>query len=381
MKRKSSRGNPWHDAKGKFCHGPEAKVDTWGNPISDEQRQEWVKHSEKDDYSQQTTKRFAVQIDLQDDTITKSFAKSDIYKKTSEITAIQVTKRQQIDTVLKSGLLETNNVAEVGDYIVTNPDGEQYIVKKENFTKKYTETEKSRLVNGKKQIVFTPKGKIRAFQNNTGKKVKIIAPWGEEQYGEENCYFAAPCDESGNIGTDRYIIGKEEFDNTYKSQRNEELKEKYNLSYKISDNNVHYGLKGDATSHYIRCGGFDKNKIEPIKNRNGVPISDKPLGGVWLSASNVKFGWNEWVEREGMTGWNDKPTHVIVNGARIIHIYDVETIEKLPKTEHGGIDFEKVSKDFDGIELHLSESKCGVMQKLYGWDCDSTLIFNPNVFY
>ena len=44
--RRSSRGNPWHDARGRFCHGPEAKVDTWGNPISDEQRREAVSYCE-----------------------------------------------------------------------------------------------------------------------------------------------------------------------------------------------------------------------------------------------------------------------------------------------------------------------------------------------
>ena len=56
MKRKSSRGNPWHDANGRFCHGPEASVDTWGNPISEEQRQEAVKKSEKEvnDYEQRS---------------------------------------------------------------------------------------------------------------------------------------------------------------------------------------------------------------------------------------------------------------------------------------------------------------------------------------
>lgn len=45
--RKSSRGNPWHDARGRFCHGPSAKTDTWGNPISKEQRGESVLSSEK----------------------------------------------------------------------------------------------------------------------------------------------------------------------------------------------------------------------------------------------------------------------------------------------------------------------------------------------
>lgn len=46
MQRKSSRGNPWHDRLGRFCHGPESDTDTWGNPISDEQRQESVLASE-----------------------------------------------------------------------------------------------------------------------------------------------------------------------------------------------------------------------------------------------------------------------------------------------------------------------------------------------
>lgn len=47
--RKSSKGNPWHDAKGRFCHGPEARTDTWGNPITEEQREEAVLKSEKSD--------------------------------------------------------------------------------------------------------------------------------------------------------------------------------------------------------------------------------------------------------------------------------------------------------------------------------------------
>lgn len=57
--KKSSRGNPWHDAMGRFCHGPEARVDTWGKPISDKQRQEAVIISEKtkEEYQIQTQQR------------------------------------------------------------------------------------------------------------------------------------------------------------------------------------------------------------------------------------------------------------------------------------------------------------------------------------
>jgi len=59
--RKSSRGNPWHDAKGRFCHGPTATTDTWGNEISDEQRQEAAKFSEKSEheYTARTNARIA----------------------------------------------------------------------------------------------------------------------------------------------------------------------------------------------------------------------------------------------------------------------------------------------------------------------------------
>ena len=63
--RKSSRGNPWHDSLGRFCHGPTATVDTWGNEITDEQREESVCKSElnKDQYEVRSLVRQGVNID------------------------------------------------------------------------------------------------------------------------------------------------------------------------------------------------------------------------------------------------------------------------------------------------------------------------------
>ena len=54
--RRSSRGNPWHDSKGRFCHGPTAEIDTFGNRITDEQRQEAVSSSERtsEEYAERT---------------------------------------------------------------------------------------------------------------------------------------------------------------------------------------------------------------------------------------------------------------------------------------------------------------------------------------
>ena len=44
-----------------------------------------------------------------------------------------------------------------------------------------------------------------------------------------------------------------------------------------------------------------------------------------------------------------------------------------------GIDFESLSKSYDAIELHLSDSEDNLYMMLYGWDCDSILIMNPDV--
>lgn len=48
------------------------------------------------------------------------------------------------------------------------------------------------------------------------------------------------------------------------------------------------------------------------------------------------------------------------------------------------IDFEALMKDYDAIEVHLSEeSSCkysdSLYWKMYTWDCDSILIMNPDI--
>ena len=65
MKRRSSRGNPWHDRLGRFCHGPYAEIDTNGNPITDEQRKEATTSSEKDkqEYHERSVRRAGIRYD------------------------------------------------------------------------------------------------------------------------------------------------------------------------------------------------------------------------------------------------------------------------------------------------------------------------------
>ncbi len=156
-------------------------------------------------------------VDLNTEEMTVKFLRASMYAKSAWITAVKVESETQVDTILKSGKVETTNKAEVGDYIVRNPDGERYVVKPENFKYEKAGSVKKFIDNGVEvyEDVYIPKGRIKAFRNDTEDEVEVVAPWGETQYGDIDCWFAAVCDNNGEIQEDRYIIGGNEFLNTY----------------------------------------------------------------------------------------------------------------------------------------------------------------------
>lgn len=74
------------------------------------------------------------------------------------------------------------------------------------------------------------------------------------------------------------------------------------------------------------------------------------------------------------------------NGAKILVINNIKLLDKLPQNEENHIvnklfvtlDFEKLSRQYDAIEVLISEDN-RLYELLYGWDCDSILVMNPNV--
>lgn len=52
---------------------------------------------------------------------------------------------------------------------------------------------------------------VKIAKNPTGSKIEIVAPWGEKQYGDSDCYIAQSLEDKN----DRYIIGNKEFNETY----------------------------------------------------------------------------------------------------------------------------------------------------------------------
>ncbi len=138
---------------------------------------------------------------------------------------------------------------------------------------------------------------------------------------------------------------------------------------------------------YIHYGddNFDINKFIPISNRSEAT---KPFGGFWGSRKNADFSWKEWCTEIDLKSKDltKKIQFSLSNGAKILVINNIKLLDKLPQNEENHIvnklfvtlDFEKLSKQYDAIEVLISEDE-RLYELLYGWDCDSILVMNPNV--
>ena len=144
---------------------------------------------------------------------------------------------------------------------------------------------------------------------------------------------------------------------------------------------------------YIHYGSAQLHKIDPIRNHQ---LSVKPKGGLWASPVDSEFGWADFCRSEDICTESlaESFSFWLTENAKILHIYSGEQLDKLPKAkltpdleETLGkvswitLDFEALEKQYDGIELHLSdeESDDGLFFELYGWDCDCILIFHDDV--
>ena len=149
---------------------------------------------------------------------------------------------------------------------------------------------------------------------------------------------------------------------------------------------------------YIHYGAdkFDRNKFLRIVNQDHDWTKPKQ-GGIWASSIDAKFGWKQWCESEDFYTERLQKSFqfCLLSNAKVCHIRNYKDLYKLPelsnkildipiKSIYYRIDFEKASKVYDAIELHLSEDiytdyQNSLYFKLYAWDCDSILIMNPDI--
>ena len=133
---------------------------------------------------------------------------------------------------------------------------------------------------------------------------------------------------------------------------------------------------------------FDKKKFMPIKNRHFV----KPWGGFWtaplLTQQENYSAWAQWCSTNDFHV--ERLANAIVfnmsDSARICRIDSLQDLGALPMQSNFGItytpDFERIAQEYDAIYLTSKgerETRWTRPYNLYGWDCESVLILNPDI--
>lgn len=177
----------------------------------------------------------------------------------------------------------------------------------------------------------------------------------------------------------------------------------YNLAQLVDSNSCQVNIPdtyhptlASADTVYVHYGStvFDKDVF--CKAQCSMH-SLKPENGFWASSKESNNGWYQWCQHTSFC--NDNPNcRIEFNLAPDAKIMKIETLDdiaylvhKYPAdfsamicplgsyVEHGlpykAIDYAAMSKDFDGIDY--SYTKLGNL--LGPWDCDSIVIFNPDV--
>lgn len=129
-------------------------------------------------------------------------------KKIVTIKAIQSNGGEVIDTYVK-GVLETSNVTEPGDWIITNPKGERYINKPNEFKKRYFHV-KDDIYKSLGVEVYT----LELTEDNLPEGGQFMAPWNSPMICEVGDYLLMPV-ETSKSNPEIYRIEREMFNETY----------------------------------------------------------------------------------------------------------------------------------------------------------------------
>ena len=136
---------------------------------------------------------------------------------------------------------------------------------------------------------------------------------------------------------------------------------------------IHYGSKI-----------YDPLKVKKIKNDD----RNKPIGGLWTSPINSEFGWIDWCRCEEYTEYEPENSFKLLilpesNIYKIDSFQDLLSLPLIQKTYMNKMvpDFEIIQKTIDAIWLTIkgeNETRLASNPDLYGWDCESVLIMNPD---
>lgn len=146
-------------------------------------------------------------LDRKSPEILEALHNAPVYEKQVLVRARRAEDGERIDTILADGRIETSHTAHEGEWVVTNPMGEEYIVPGDAFDAKYAGTGT--------EGVYQSRGLCRAIPNPLYVPIEIETDWGTAMRGDENCYIVDSCTPDGVLSGEPYLVDGPIFAATY----------------------------------------------------------------------------------------------------------------------------------------------------------------------
>jgi len=151
----------------------------------------------------------------------------------------------------------------------------------------------------------------------------------------------------------------------------------------VSEVNVDMNPINQLIELRLRHYGNTRYKRDLIKPICDVPFRNKPSGGLWTSPVGSEYGWSDWSKDNE---YGDLSSHFdLIFKGTIFEIDSLDDMNNLPWIESDRtpfVSFEPlVFMGYDAIHLTVkgeAETRFTHPKDLYGWDCETVLIMNPD---
>lgn len=148
---------------------------------------------------------------------------------------------------------------------------------------------------------------------------------------------------------------------------------------------------------YIHYGDdtFIPEKVKGKASEHMVHIN-KPPFGLWASPVDAEYGWKDWCQDEefNLESFNEHFVFTLKDDAKILKINSFKdwnevllNTKSLTKSIMGSRTIQEkqkiwdyICKNYDGMLLILSNTTdLAYHMEFSAWDCDSIVIFNPDI--
>lgn len=157
-------------------------------------------------------------------------------------------------------------------------------------------------------------------------------------------------------------------------------------------------MENISEKSYVHYGDaiFARDEFEPIENRD---FSNKPNGGLWASSCKAENSWSTWCVENNFKRANlDECFYFnLTDTAQVLRVESLEDCKELTLRPVGYMHEEYLDSNYEVIDyraclergIDAIEYKYDITSQsedfeeidtiMWGWDCDSILILNPDI--